>query len=297
MQFRKGRSGELPPCQRPNFYNMRISRLPGPANRPSLPSSSTRAPPPFKSGIPLPERLVPGGNRPNLFHRVSSVVDIPPCHLVCTTVTLRAGESAGPALPSQLPTRVGYTPDFTDTEDEEEQDEEQEGLGAEKEQSLKNGEKETVSVTPSGLPNISPTATLPTLPQTSLSQTTPDTPELEASFSPPILVTPPSTPRGPSGRPLRRRPVARPPWKLGGDRLPRPPGQPPRLAANPQRPQGQPARVAAGQPSRPPSRPLRPQSGQPTPPLRTSQRPFVFPTASTSLRGGEPIIVTGVRFS
>merc|ERR1719245_1942044 len=29
-------------------------------------------------------------------------------------------------------------------------------------------------------------------------------------------------------------------------------------------------------------------------PLRTSQRPFVFPTASTSLRGGEPIIVTGV---
>ena len=60
-----------PPCQRPNFYNVQISRLPGPANRPSLPSSSTRAPPPFKSGIPLPERLVPGGNRANLFHRVS----------------------------------------------------------------------------------------------------------------------------------------------------------------------------------------------------------------------------------
>merc|ERR1719397_2413777 len=71
--------------------------------------------------------------------------------------------------------------------------------------------------------------------------------------------------------------------------IPRPPGQPPRLAVNPQRPPGQPSR-----PPNKPSRPLRPQSGQPTPPLRTSQRPFVFPTASTSIRGGEPVIVTGV---
>ena len=220
------------------------------------------------------------------------------CRLILFTVTCRAGESSGPALPSQLPTRVGYTPDFTDNSKEEKEEDDEEGVDADEEQSLENGEKKREKVSPatSVLPNIAPTASVPSPPQTSLYQTTPDAPELQASFSPPILVTPPSTPRGPSGRPLRRRPVARPPWKLGGDRIPRPPGQPPRLAVNPQRPPGQPAR-GPGQPSRPPnkpSRPLRPQSGQPTPPLRTSQRPFVFPTASTSIRGGEPVIVTGV---
>ena len=259
------------------------------------PTSSTRAPPPFKSGIPLPERLVPGGMLPFFLHCVSLIF----CLLILFTVTCRAGESAGPSLPSQLPTRVGYTPDFTDTKEEDkEDDEELERDEADEGQPLENepGDKKKVFATSSVLPNISPTASVPSLPQVSAYQTTPDTPELQASFSPPILVTPPSTPRGPSGRPLRRRPVARPPWKLGGDRIPRPPGQPPRLAANPQRPQGQPPR-SPGQPSRPannPSRPLRPQSGQPTPPLRTSQRPFVFPTASTSIRGGEPVIVTGV---
>ena len=237
---------------------------------------------------------MPGGMLLFFLHCVSLIF----CLLILFTVTCRAGESAGPSLPSQLPTRVGYTPDFTDTKEEDEEGDEE--VDADGEQSLEkkpgDNKKEKVSVTTSVLPNISPTASVPSPPQTNLYQTTPDTPELEASFSPPILVTPPSTPRGPSGRPLRRRPVARPPWKLGGDRIPRPPGQPPRLAVNPQRPPGQPPR-APGQPSRPPnkpSRPLRPQSGQPTPPLRTSQRPFVFPTASTSIRGGEPVIVTGV---
>ena len=208
--------------------------------------------------------------------------------------TYRAGENA---LPSQLPTRVGYTPNFTDPDAD--QKDILEGV-ANKKQSAENnsistGNKKKVSVDVSAGPSLAPTAAVPPVRQTSTTSSsfspelpfqtgfrssTPATPDLEASFPPPILVTPPSTPRTPGNRPLRRRPVTRPPWK-SGDRPPRPPGRPIRPKNTPPT-------------ARPPGRPIRPQSSLATPPLRTAQRPLVFPSQSQSYRGGEPVIVTGV---
>lgn len=208
-------------------------------------------------------------------------------------------ESQLPSLPSQLPTRLGYTPNFTDTEVEDNvtektPDEQQEKEKIEKENEEENKEEdgykevnneeniEDMSVKTRTLSSILPTTSVSTIQQTSVilsypvlpyqtdftrsSTPTPSTPELEASFPSPLLVTPPSPPTGPNGRPLRRRPVARPPWQVR-QRPPRPPGLPPLSQ--------------------------RPPSSQPTPPLLTSQRPVVFPT-QTKTWVRQPVIVTGV---
>ena len=265
------------PGSRPVAIPQRPFRLPGPLRRPGIlgnppKTSATRQPPPFQSGVPLPALLVPG-------------------------------KGATPGLPSQLPTRVGYTPNFTDPTSEEEEELENEERDANKKQPLENeveNNEEDLAVKIKVNTNITPTTSLPPIKQTSIANpstagpslptesTTSDT-DLQASFNPPILVTRPTkrplvrrptkrplvsrpTKRPlvsrPTKRPLSRRPAVRPPW-VAGQRPPRPPGAP--------------------------NRPLLgPQTSKPTPPLRPTNRPLVFPTQRYSGFGGEPVVVTGV---
>jgi len=242
------------------------TRLPGfPTKVPSPPPMSTKSKKPStfasQSGIPLPEQLVP------------------------TSESVKSS-----ALPSQLPTRSDYTPDFTETEnDDETKLNETDNLANE----ISTGDKTlvtektvptsqsstTIKKEPSNEPIVPTLKAVPTDPYSALystdfkakqiTTTTPTQPTpvvIEPSFTTSLLVTPPSTPRN-IRRPLKRRPVVRP-W--GNQRPPRPSGRPPR-------------------PQQKWPVDKRPQTSFPTPPLQTTQRPLVFPT-----RQRDPAIVTGI---
>jgi len=233
------------------------TRLPG--QLPNIPSPPT-APVPKKkpssvaSGIPVPEQLVPTSE-----------------------------SEKNSVLPSQLPTRSDYTPDFTEIGNDVETDTDESKQSANEVSTdplVTEGTVPTSRVTTTekkvsdAKGKGKPPKAVPTDPYsgitdiTKLKSTTSKPPQkilIEPSFTPPLLVTPPSTPK--YRKPLKRRPGLRP-W--GGQRPPRPSGRPPR----PQ--QKWPIEK-------------RPQSSYPTPPLQTAKRPLVFPT-----RKKDPAIVTGV---
>jgi len=236
------------------------TRLPGLATKVTTPPTvalPSKNPLNNVSGIPIPEQLVPTSE---------SVKDS--------------------VLPSQLPTRSDYTPDFTEIQSDDETtfteaEDSANEISSEPvvtEETVPTSQTTTASKkTVQSKPKDKPLKAVPTDPYSDLYSTdfkikrppttTPPPPiVIEPSFTPPLLVTPPSTPK--YRKPvLKRRPGLRP-W--GGKRPPRPPGRPPR----PQQ-----------------KWPIdkRPQSSRPTPPLQTAKRPVVFPT-----RRRDPAIVTGV---
>eukprot|EP00090_Calanus_glacialis_P024763 TRINITY_DN3845_c0_g1_i2.p1 TRINITY_DN3845_c0_g1~~TRINITY_DN3845_c0_g1_i2.p1 ORF type:complete len:1336 (-),score=262.38 TRINITY_DN3845_c0_g1_i2:474-4481(-) len=235
------------------------TRLPGlPPKVPSPPTVPipSKKPSPIASGIPIPEQLVP------------------------TSESVK-----GSVLPSQLPTRSDYTPDFTEIGND---DETNSGETEDSENEISTDPLVTEGTVPTSQttttvkkdirtkPKVQPLKAVPTDPYSDLystdfknGKTTTSTQSppivIEPSFTPPLLVTPPSTPK--IRKPLKRRPGLRP-W--GGKRPPRPPGRPPR-------------------PQQKWSKDNRPQSSFPTPPLQTTRRPIVFPT-----RQRNPAIVTGI---
>ena len=236
------------------------TRLPGLATKVTTPPTvalPSKNPLNNVSGIPIPEQLVPTSE---------SVKDS--------------------VLPSQLPTRSDYTPDFTEIQSDDETtfteaEDSANEISSEPvvtEETVPTSQTTTASKkTVQSKPKDKPLKAVPTDPYSDLYSTdfkikrppttTPPPPiVIEPSFTPPLLVTPPSPPK--YRKPvLKRRPGLRP-W--GGKRPPRPPGRPPR----PQQ-----------------KWPIdkRPQSSRPTPPLQTAKRPVVFPT-----RRQDPAIVTGV---
>ena len=246
--------------QRP--FQTRLPGLPPKVSSPPTIPIPSKKPSPNASGIPIPEQLVP------------------------TSESVKSS-----ALPSQLPTRSDYTPDFTEIENDDEttsNETEDSANEISSEPLVTEGTVPTSQSTTTSRkdirtkPKLKPLKAVPTNPYSDLYSTdfkngkpkrptrppttSPPPPiVIEPSFTPPLLVTPPSTPK--FRKPLKRRPGLRP-W--GGKRPPRPPGRPPR----PQQ-----------------KWPLdkRPQSSQPTPPLQTTKRPVVFPT-----RRRDPAIVTGI---
>ena len=225
--------------------------------------------PPFKSGVPLPQQLVPTQAGPT------------------------QGESVAGLPAGLLPTRPGYSPDFSLGQDDG--DETQPELttvnnrnnGNQNKNKIKTNKKKIPSLPP--LPEIKPVSTDPfidlllneikegkltTFPSSTTSRTTARPPvEIQPSFTPPMLVTPPATPR------VRPRPPNRRPW---------PGSRPP---TRPSRPKDSPPFVKKYpdwkyQP--------RPQSSLPTPPLNTkvSKKPLVFPTRRFPTRQGA--VITGV---
>jgi len=246
--------------QRP--FQTRLPGLPPKVSSPPTIPIPSKKPSPNASGIPIPEQLVP------------------------TSESVK-----GSVLPSQLPTRSDYTPDFTEIENDDEttsNETEDSANEISSEPLVTEGTVPTSQSTTTSRkdirtkPKLKPLKAVPTNPYSDLYSTDfkngkpkrPTRPPttfppppivIEPSFTPPLLVTPPSTPK--FRKPLKRRPGLRP-W--GGKRPPRPPGRPPR----PQQ-----------------KWPLdkRPQSSQPTPPLQTTKRPVAFPT-----RRRDPAIVTGI---
>ena len=238
---------------------------------------------PFKSGVPLPQQLVP--------------------------------DQAGQAGPTQgeseavlptglvLPTRPGYSPDFSLGQDDGGETQPElttVNTGKLNRNKIKTNQNKIPPLPP--LPEIKPVSTDPfidlllneikegkltTFPSSTTSRTRPTSRvtarppvELQPSFTPPVLVTPPATPR------VRPRPPNRRPWPGG----PRPPTRPTRPSA-PSRPKDSPPFVKKYpdwkyQP--------RPQSSYPTPPLNTklTQKPLVFPTRRFPTRPGG--VITGV---
>ena len=229
--------------------------------------------PPFKSGVPLPQQLVP----------------------------TQAGPTQGES-DAGLPTRPGYSPDFSlggdDAGDETQPELTTVNTGKANKNRIKQNKKRIPPLPPlPPLPEIKPVSTDPfidlllneikegkltTFPSSTTTRTRPTsrvTPrppeELQPSFSPPVLVTPPATPR------VRPRPPNRRPW---------PGGRPP-TPSRPSRPKDSPPFVKKYpdwkyQP--------RPQSSFPTPPLNTkvSKKPLVFPTRRFPTRPGA--VITGV---
>ena len=223
---------------------------------------------PFKSGVPLPQQLVPTQALPTSPAEGESGAEQP------------AGLQPG------LPTRPGYRPDFSLSQEDDEtlQTTDNKKLSKTKIKTNKN----EITKQPPPLPEIKPVSTDPfidlllneikegkltTFPS-STSSTAPPPAELEPSFTPPLLVTRPTTPRV-RPRPPNRRP--RPGGRPGGRPPPRPKDPPPYVKKYPD---------WKYQP--------RPQSSYPTPPLssKTSKRPFVFPTSRYPARA--PAVVTGV---
>ena len=218
---------------------------------------------PFKSGVTLPEQLVPTQALP-------------------TSLSPAEGESVAgqpSGLRPELPTRPGYSPDFSQDDDETQTTTNQKKQTKTK---IKNEKNEITKPPP--LPEIKPVSTDPfidlllneikegkitTFPSSS-SSTSPPPVEVEPSFTPPLLVTRPTTPR------VRSRPPNRRPWAGG-----RPP-----------RPKEPPASFVKKYPDW--KYQARPQSSLPTPPLssKASKRPMVFPTTRYPAR--LPAVVTGV---
>ena len=247
---------------------------PGISGPPPLTSPSKG--PPFKNGIPLPEQLVPGPTKPG------PTPDIP------DTTLQEEKEEAVPGLPSQIPTRPDYTPNF----DSRPVVTTGSGVGRPNKLGPKlppaKPTSKTKTTTKRIQPPLKPVSTDPfidlllneikegritTAPTSSKKPSSPSSEpppvELEPSFAPPLLVTPPSTPRN------RPRPPNRRPWP--GGRPPRPKGTPGPLKKYPEwKYQNKPA------------------SAFPTPPLNT-KKPLVFPSSTvTRYRGPQGAIVTGV---
>ena len=222
--------------------------------------------PPFKSGVPLPQQLVPTQAGPS------------------------QGESVAGLPAGLLPTRPGYSPDFSlgqDVGDETQPELTTVNNGKQNKNKIKTNKKKLPPLPP--LPEIKPVPTDPfidlllneikegkltTFPSSTTSRTSPRPPvELEPSFPPTVLVTPPSPPATPRVRP---RPPNRRPW--GPQTRPvRPQDGPPFVKKYPD---------WKYQP--------RPQSALPTPPLNTkgSKKPLVFPTRRFPSRQGA--VITGV---
>ena len=198
-----------------------------------------------------------------------------------------SGESALDAgLPSQLPTRPGYTPDFTQTGN----DDDTEGVETDTTNrgSISLTQPDSTEESPAdAVESVATTLmgqklpTVPTDPFIDLilseledsstpapaTTTTTASPLIEPSFTPPLLVTPPAR---------------RPPRPWDGRRPPRPSGRPPRPPWQYKRRPGPPN-------TRPAARPSPRPSARPTPPLTSAVRPLVFPT-----RRRQPEVVTGV---
>jgi len=248
-----------------------------PPTNPTLTSPNKNSGPPFKSGVQLPEQLIPTKPAP---------------------VTTSAGTDndqgeSGAGVPGQLPTRPGYTPEFSlfpDTTSDNKQklgnDETNTKLPAAKPTSAAKTTTSRINkVKKTPPPAIKPVSTDPfidlllneikegritTNPPSTISPVTPPV-ELEPSFTPPLLVTPPST-----ARPRNKYP-------------PRPPGRP-WSGGRPPRPNGPPQKYPGWKYQNKPS------SAYPTPPLKKieSKKPLVFPTNRYRGPQGNGVIVTGV---
>jgi len=239
---------------------------PGISGPPPTITSPSKGVAPYKSGVPLPEQLIP------------------------TLATIDGGSDDDKDDTSResdnvvLPTRPGYSPDFGTDFESAESEQGQDNLVDRVDNKLASSSRPSTNKVTQP-PPIKPVSTDPFIdlllneikegrittppPYKSPSTSTTPTPplDLQPSFTPPLLVTPPSTPRN------RPRPPQRRPW--AGGRPPRPNGPPP-----------------------PPVKKYpdwkyqnKPPSSYPTPPLKT--KPFVFPSSSRRYPGGGAI-VTGV---
>jgi len=250
-----------------------------PPTNPTLTSPSKNSGPPFKSGVQLPERLIPTKPGP-----------------VTTSGTDNDQGESGAGVPGQLPTRPGYTPEFSLFPNTAADNKQKLGNDDETDTKLPTAKptsaaKTTTSrinkIKKSPTPAIKPVSTDPfidlllneikegritTNPPTTVSPVTPPV-ELEPSFTPPLLVTPPSTSRPRNKYPPPPRPPQRP-W---------PGGRPPR-------PKGPPQKYPEWKYQNKPS------SSYPTPPLKKieSKKPLVFPTNRYRGPQGNGVIVTGV---
>ena len=239
---------------------------------PTLTSPSKGAP--FKNGVPLPEQLIPGPTKPG---PTPSTGD--------TDTTTSEEAETGPVLPSQIPTRPDFIPNF----DSRPASTAGSGVGRPNQLRPKLPPAKPTSGTKPPLKPVSTDpfidlllneikegriTTAPTAPKTKKpSPPSSEQPpvELEPSFAPPLLVTPPSTPRN------RPRPPNRRPWP--GGRPPRPKGTPSPVKKYPEWKYQN-----------------KPPSSFPTPPLNTldNNKPFVFPSSTSRYRGPQGAIVTGV---
>ena len=250
------------------------TRLPPGISGPPPTLTSPSKGPPFKNGVPLPEQLIPGPTKPGPTPGTGDA----------DTTTSEEAETA-PVLPSQIPTRPDFTPNF----DTVPASTAGSGVGRPNQLRPKLPPAKPTSGTKPPLKPVSTDpfidlllneikegriTTAPSAPKTKKpSPPSSEQPpvELEPSFAPPLLVTPPSTPRN------RPRPPNRRPWP--GGRPPRPKGTPSPVKKYPEWKYQN-----------------KPPSSLPTPPLNTldNNKPFVFPSSTSRYRGPQGAIVTGV---